>query len=72
VNSNQVIRYTVNFAARWTTGALLFGSILEAILSFGRQPYRLEIPLMIGLAVFGLSLSGSILALCLMWLLRRR
>ena len=61
----EIIRYTTRFVLRWTVGALLFGSILEAMLSLGQRSYRLEVPLLMALAVFALSLSGSVLALCL-------
>lgn len=54
-----------------TAFGLLFGAALEYLLSLSGRAYRLEIPLVIGLLVFCLSLIGSTLAMFMYWWIDR-
>lgn len=71
MNWGENFRWLMWRNLRYTAYALVFGFVLEWLLSLSGRPYRIEVTFLIAGVVFVLALVSSIFVLYLAWFIGR-
>lgn len=71
VDWNKAFNWVLGYVLRWTLGSAVFGAGLEYLLSLSHGYYRAEVPVLLTLLVFSLSMMGGVVSLYMVWLMRR-